>query len=152
MSAGGTMVPAGTSPASPMFRRRSRLDDEMGSRLDACCCWIVCLKSSTVAGFGGCTRVPGEAAAVDVLTRFVLPVSHMIRTMTTATLRMTSCCVFFGRSPAGLGVLFSTVPRNCAVSVWLACSFVSGMGYSLLSCGGYAPCRSKLNLFFPSAR
>src|SRR6266852_6007614 len=130
-SAGGTTAPpGGTSPANPKPFSRSRFDGEIGCRVAACCCWIVCLKSSTVAGFGGCTRAAGGTEAVG-LACFVPPVSHIMRTITTATPRITSCCVFFGSSPAGFGALFSTVPRDCALlSVWAVCSFLSGMGLS----------------------
>src|SRR6266849_93689 len=136
-SAGGTTAPpGGTSPANPKPFSRARFVGEIGCRVAACCCWIVCLKSSTVAAFGGCTRAPAVGAVAEVALRFPLPVSHMMSTITTATPRITSCWVFFGSSPAGFGALFSTVPRNC-VLLWVSGTLSSGIEFSwrILVCG-----------------
>src|SRR5580693_6847160 len=75
---------------------------------------MVCLKSSTAAELGGWTRDVPEAVG-GVSTRLFPLVIHMISTITTATLRITNCCVFFGSSPAGFGALFSTVARTCVL-------------------------------------
>src|SRR5882762_10186781 len=89
---------------------------------------MVCLKSSTAAELGGWTRDVPEAVG-GVSTRLFPLVIHMISTITTATPRITSCCVFFGSSPAGFGALFSTVPRNC-VPLWVSGTLSSGIELS----------------------
>jgi hypothetical protein len=55
----------------------------------------------------------------------------MIKTITTATPRITNCWVFFGSKPAGFADLFSIVPRICAVlAASCSCSVFSVMGNS----------------------
>src|SRR6266851_6424005 len=95
---------------------------------------MVCLKSWTAAGSGGCTGAALVAPSVVFGVCFAPLVSHMMSTIATATPRMTSCCVFFGSKPTGLAALFSTVPRNCeALCASAVCAFFSGMTRPLLS-------------------
>ena len=129
-SGGMTTAPGGTSPARCRASSRAKSPGAIGCREAACSFWMVCLKSCTVAASGGRTLADAATAPVEFLGLLLPPVSHITRTMTLATAKITSCWVFFGSKPAGFAALFSIVPRNEApFSTAFGCSLFSNIGH-----------------------
>src|SRR5208282_3476108 len=102
---------------------------------------MVCFNSWSLALSVGLTEGRAAVGFVAAAGFVLLPVSHMISTINTATPMITSDCVCFDITPGGLGALSSIIPRSTGGVVGVSVIFIPsvilpctcGCGFQALS-------------------